>query len=97
MSKPQEEDNILEDNEIEYENYKGVYYDDTNEEKYYEGGAHFKYEEMCLILERVYAEVNSDRRRNKKYKIEGPTEQKELEKDINGKYILIYTYTYNYI
>ena len=32
------------------ENYKGVYYNDTKEQKYYEGGAHFKYKDLFNIL-----------------------------------------------
>ena len=31
--------------------YKGIYYDDSSQSKrYYEGGAHFKYSELCHIL-----------------------------------------------
>ena len=32
------------------ENYKGIYYNDTKEQKYYEGGAHFKYKTLFNIL-----------------------------------------------
>lgn len=36
--------------------YKGVYYQDDNEQKYYEGGAHFKYSDLCKILEILFKE-----------------------------------------
>ena len=32
------------------ENYKGIYYKDTKEQKYYEGGAHFKYKTLFNVL-----------------------------------------------
>ena len=32
------------------ENYKGIYYKDTKEQKFYEGGAHFKYKSLFDIL-----------------------------------------------
>ena len=32
------------------ENYKGIYYKDTKEQKFYEGGAHFKYKSLFNIL-----------------------------------------------
>lgn len=32
--------------------YKGIYYnDDANEQQFYEGGAHFKYSDLCKRLE----------------------------------------------
>ena len=34
--------------------YKGIYYGDTNEQKFYEGGAHFKYSDLYKILEKLY-------------------------------------------
>ena len=33
--------------------YKGIYYGDENEQKFYEGGAHFKYEALYQILELI--------------------------------------------
>lgn len=32
------------------ENYKGVYYNDTKEQKFYEGGAHFKFKDLFNML-----------------------------------------------
>ena len=36
------------------EEYKGIYYGDTNEQKFYEGGAHFKYSDLYKFLEKLY-------------------------------------------
>ena len=36
------------------EEYKGIYYGDTNEQKFYEGEAHFKYSDLYKILEKLY-------------------------------------------
>ena len=32
------------------ENYKGIYYNESKEQKYFEGGAHFKYKDLFMIL-----------------------------------------------
>ena len=32
------------------ENYKGIFYNDEKEKKYYEGGAHFKYSDLVKKL-----------------------------------------------
>ncbi len=34
--------------------YKGIYYRDTNEPQFYEGGAHFKYCDLYNILENLF-------------------------------------------
>lgn len=35
--------------------YKGIYYNnDDKEQKYYEGGAHFKYKDLYIILENIF-------------------------------------------
>ena len=34
--------------------YKGIYYGETNEQHFYEGGAHFKYIELYRRLEILY-------------------------------------------
>ena len=41
------------------EEYKGIYYNDDKEQKYYEGGAHFKYKELYKILEELAKKINS--------------------------------------
>ena len=39
--------------------YKGIFYEDNSERKYYEGGAHFKYIELYRILEELAKKLNS--------------------------------------
>ena len=41
------------------EEYKGIYYNENAEQTYYEGGAHFKYNELYQILEEISKKVNS--------------------------------------
>jgi len=33
--------------------YKGIFYEDNSERKYYEGGAHFSYEALYQILSNI--------------------------------------------
>ena len=40
------------------EQYKGIYYGDNNSHKYYEKGAHFKYEDLYKALENLGGESN---------------------------------------
>ena len=40
------------------EQYKGIYYGENNIHKYYEGGAHFKYEDLYDALEEIKNEIN---------------------------------------
>ena len=41
------------------EEYKGIYYGDETEQKFYEGGAHFKYSRLYRILEKIARERNA--------------------------------------
>ncbi len=41
------------------EEYKGLYYNDNSEQKFYENGAHFKYIELYKILEEIAKKANS--------------------------------------
>jgi hypothetical protein len=41
------------------EEYKGIYYNDNAEQHFYEGGAHFKYKELYIILEEIAKKANS--------------------------------------
>ena len=34
--------------------YKGIYYNNDSSEKYFEGGAHFRYKQLYKILEKYY-------------------------------------------
>ncbi len=50
------------------EDYKGIYYNDDTKQKYYEGGAHFKYKELYKILEELSKKLNSKKIPNKTIK-----------------------------
>ena len=47
---------------LDVENYKGVYFGNENEQKYYEGGAHFKYKDLYNILENLLLTMPYQRR-----------------------------------
>ena len=47
--------------------YKGIYYGDESERKYFEGGAHFKYIKLYRILEKIARERNMKERENEFY------------------------------
>lgn len=40
------------------EEYKGLYYNEVAELKYYEGGAHFKYKDLYRLLEELSRKEN---------------------------------------
>jgi len=42
-------------------NYKGVFYNDDNEHKFYEFGAHFQYEDLCNRLEYLRIAFSSEK------------------------------------
>ena len=48
------------------ENYKGLYYKETKEQHFYEGGAHFPYEELYEIL--LYLKEEQDKRQKEESK-----------------------------
>ena len=78
------------------DNYKGFFYKNNKEQKYYEGGAHFKYKdlyEILLILEGIESEKDNDTNFNIK-------ENNKLEKidnnlNINKKTIKIISRNFN--
>ena len=41
-------------------NYKGIFYKEEKEKKYYEGGAHFSYSELVFELNKLIKEKNKD-------------------------------------
>lgn len=43
-------------------NYKGVFYNDDAEQKYYEAGAHFPFKELCRRLEKVLRTLSPSRK-----------------------------------
>lgn len=42
--------------------YKGIFYGDNNEQKYYEHGAHFLYKDLYRRLEKVSKQLSPSRR-----------------------------------
>ena len=56
------------------EEYKGIYYDDETEQKFYEGGAHFKYISLYKVLEKIAKE---------RYQKEKQKELLSIHKNIN--------------
>ena len=48
------------------EEYKGIYYGDDSEKKYFEGGAHFKYSKLYHILEQLAIEQKIQQRQKQK-------------------------------
>ena len=48
------------------DDYKGLYYKETKEQKFYEGGAHFSYEELYQIL--LYLKEEQDKKQKEELK-----------------------------
>ena len=69
------------------ENYKGIYFDqESNEPKYYEGGAHFKYSELISILENYIKTLSNTRRGLSEDNINNKNhQQNQLELSMNIK------------
>ena len=71
--------------------YKGIYYKDESKQRYFEGGAHFKYMSLYKVLEKLSSaqklklkreELNNKREIKKKEK---PLKKKEsIAKNINN-------------
>lgn len=57
--------------------YKGIYYNDDKNQKCFEGGAHFKYKQLCKILEKL---VSVQKIRMKREKLIQDKEIKKKEK-----------------
>ena len=57
------------------DNYKGLYYKETKEQKFYEGGAHFPYEELYEIL--VYLKEEQDKQLKKEMKEQNKNKQND--------------------
>ena len=51
---------------IKMEEYKGIYYGDDSEKKYFEGGAHFKYIKLYHILEQLALEQKMKQKEKEK-------------------------------
>jgi hypothetical protein len=86
---------IDEDNEPANElgEFKGIYYNDNHEQKYYEGGAHFKYKNLCGILEKIVMSLTPDRRGKSMYEDwedDSKNSNKKIEGNTSNYYLLIY-------
>ena len=64
------------------EEYKGIYYGDETEQKFYEGGAHFKYNKLYQILEKLAKERNA---KEKKQELLYVKKNNKLNKSSNKK------------
>jgi len=69
------------------ENYKGIYYNDSKEQKFFEGGAHFKYESLFKILLSLGGKIKEEDHSNNPGLLQNyGKEQIQIDKDI--KYLL---------
>ncbi len=57
----------------QHQDYKGIYFDDNNEQQYYEGGAHFSYKIICEKLEKIICDLSPDRKGKSIYEEEFTT------------------------
>ena len=66
------------------ENYKGIYYNDSKEQKYFEGGAHFKYESLFKVLLSLGGKLQEEKNYYNPGLIHNYLEEKiQIDKDIN--------------
>lgn len=66
------------------ENYKGLYYNDSKEQKYFEGGAHFKYQSLFKVLLSLGGKLKEEEYYNKPALTQNYREEKiQIDKDIN--------------
>ena len=69
--------------EVNLNEFKGIYMNDNHDTKFYEGGAHFRYRDLCHILEKLVKTLAPDRKGKSMYE-----DWKEDEsKKIDGKFI----------
>ncbi len=89
--------------------YKGIYYNNDNKLKFFEGGAHFKYIQLCKILERLSAaqkvklkkeeflKKGNSRRGTKKKEKQSKEKIKKTKNNITSVSIFIYIIIYFFI
>ena len=66
------------------DNYKGIYYNDSKEQKFFEGGAHFKYESLFKVLLSLGGKLQEENYSNNQGLIHNyRKEQIQIDKDIN--------------
>ena len=64
------------------DNYKGLYYKETKEQRFYEGGAHFPYEELFKIL--IYLKEEQDKKQKEEQKEQNKNNQ-PIKNPINNE------------
>ncbi len=62
-------------------NYKGIFYKEETEQRYFEGGAHFQFKDLCRRLEKLFYALSTDRRGESLYYYD----KRETEQDKIGK------------
>ena len=75
------------------DNYKGIYYNDSKEQKYFEGGAHFKYDKLFkallslggILIDEHFYNPSLDNKNNIKEKIKEDKDINYLFKKVEGK------------
>ena len=74
------------------DNYKGLYYKETKEQRFYEGGAHFPYEELYKIL--LYLKEEQDKKQKEELKEQNKNKNIQINKNPanNEEDSNIYTY-----
>lgn len=66
------------------ENYKGIYYNDSKEKKYFEGGAHFKYDSLFKTLLSLGGKLQEEEcYDNPDFIQKDNEEQTQINKDVN--------------
>ena len=66
------------------DNYKGIYYNDSKEQKFFEGGAHFKYESLFKVLLSLGGKLQEDNYSNSPGLIHNYRKDNiQVDKDIN--------------
>ena len=70
--------------------YKGIYYNNDSSEKYFEGGAHFRYKQLYKILEKLSSAQKMRLKREKLIKSRETKAKDKIKKmkklpDKNGK------------
>ena len=69
-------------NNCNLENFKGIYFNQEEEQKFYEAGAHFKYSSLCKILEKIVTTLPNERKGKSLYE-DWPTNSEKLTKRID--------------
>jgi hypothetical protein len=72
--------------------YKGIYYNNDSSEKYFEGGAHFRYKQLYKILEKLSSAQKMRLKREKLIKSRETKAKDKIKKtkklpDKNGKIV----------